>query len=682
MDARTPLLVAEPQGVRIRLGRTWRGLTWSSLERVEHAPAGRVRAGLLLLVSRNPERTLDGLSGASLRQARWSERLCGSSWPCASACPRRPATRTTLTAALQGLAAGSNLVVQPLPVLETDVAPVDRPGRDHEVPVRRRFWRDPRPVIAETIDRVAASGTPAPLREATPGRRAEVTVPLAAEAPVADDTQPIRLEAGELRRPGSVSLVEDTQAWGDRDWDDHVHPIARGGASVEPLVIDDFAAEPAPDPVVGPELAAARTRLGLTVDELAERTRIRPHVIEAIEVDDFEACGGDFYARGHPRTLARVLGVDVAPLLADFEERYSQAPIDPRKVFEAELASSRPRPELPPSRLAILVPGLGGSGASSQLRHLAFLPDGQTVVYAVAGTDGDLRLMRHALDAEAGTPIENAVGMGSPLVSPDGRWILGTQAVTRQVLRLPLDGGTQELVSSSLSTSDAAFAPDGKLWYSSDADLGTVEGDSLVARLHKGGYHLLQILDNGRSALTVRTRVGNAAGPIVLVDLETGAETQILSTPVVEARGDPGTAGVRDGRRHHAGRAVRSGPAAGRRVAGDGGDQRVGHRDRGGPVRRRRERQRRLHPAGAGVAGVRRTGAARADWSRRSGGTSITRCSRPTAAGSRWTSTRSRGATSGSSTWARARSRAPPSTATGTTRPGRRTGASSPTSCR
>ena len=194
-------------------------------------------------------------------------------------------------------------------------------------------------MIAETIDRVAASGTPAPLREATPGRRAEVTVPLAAEAPVADDTQPIRLEAGELRRPGSVSLVEDTQAWGDRDWDDRVHPIARGGASVEPLVIDDFAAEPAPDPVVGPELAAARTRLGLTVDELAERTRIRPHVIESIEVDDFEPCGGDFYARGHLRTLARVLGVDVAPLLADFEERYSQAPIDPRQVFEAELAS-------------------------------------------------------------------------------------------------------------------------------------------------------------------------------------------------------------------------------------------------------------------------------------------------------------------------------------------------------
>jgi hypothetical protein len=97
--------------------------------------------------------------------------------------------------------------------------------------------------------------------------------------------------------------------------------------------------QPASDPVIGPELAAARTRVGLTVDELAERTRIRPHVIESIEVDDFAPCGGDFYARGHLRTLARVLGRDPAPLLAHFDRRYATAPIDARRVFEAELAT-------------------------------------------------------------------------------------------------------------------------------------------------------------------------------------------------------------------------------------------------------------------------------------------------------------------------------------------------------
>ena len=163
-------------------------------------------------------------------------------------------------------------------------------------------------------------------RPAAP-QRAEVRADVAA-------SRTTSREGRELRRPGSVNLVEDTQVWGDR-----VRPIARPGDAVDPLVIDDFEVEPAADPVVGPELVAARTRIGLTVDQLAERTRIRPHVIESIEVDDFAPCGGDFYARGHLRTLARVLGVDAAPLLRAYDDKYADAPINPRRVFEAELAT-------------------------------------------------------------------------------------------------------------------------------------------------------------------------------------------------------------------------------------------------------------------------------------------------------------------------------------------------------
>ena len=108
-----------------------------------------------------------------------------------------------------------------------------------------------------------------------------------------------------------------------------VRAIARLGEPVAPLVIEDFEPHPAYDPVIGPDLAAARTRVGLSVDELADRTRIRPHVIESIEVDDFTPCGGDFYARGHIRTLARVLGKDPAPMLAAFDSRYATAPDQP-----------------------------------------------------------------------------------------------------------------------------------------------------------------------------------------------------------------------------------------------------------------------------------------------------------------------------------------------------------------
>ena len=106
--------------------------------------------------------------------------------------------------------------------------------------------------------------------------------------------------------------------------------------------VDDYAAaapQPAPNAVIGPLVAAARNRARLSIDVLSERTRIRPHVLECIEVDDFEACGGDFYARGHLRTLARVFGLDPEQLLALYDTHYAKAEIEARQVFEAELAT-------------------------------------------------------------------------------------------------------------------------------------------------------------------------------------------------------------------------------------------------------------------------------------------------------------------------------------------------------
>jgi hypothetical protein len=369
VDARTPLLVADTQGVRIRLGNTWRGLPWGALSRVEHQPRrGPLRDGRLVLVVRHPARLIEELDPRGRRQSRLSEKLYGAPF----AVPLALSTRVSgagddLTAALTALAGGEAriVVVQPEPdpepeaepqseVLPDPVAPEPEPTlpEEEEVETHRR-WRDPRPAVAHAIgvvagllsrrvddngdaddqdlmvdeDPVVASATPSPLREPVTGQRADVRREGVSEEA---DTEGGR----ELRRPGSVNLVEDTQVWGER-----VSPIARPGHAVEPLLVDDYVVEPAEDPVVGPQLVAARTRLGLTVDRLAERTRIRPHVIESIEVDDFAPCGGDFYARGHLRTLARVLGIDVTPLLTAYDERYADAPINPRRVFEAELAT-------------------------------------------------------------------------------------------------------------------------------------------------------------------------------------------------------------------------------------------------------------------------------------------------------------------------------------------------------
>ena len=71
---------------------------------------------------------------------------------------------------------------------------------------------------------------------------------------------------------------------------------------------------------IGAALAGARSRAGLTVAEVSQRTRIRETVIRGIEDDDYSACGGDFYARGNIRSIARAVGADPEPLIREYDE--------------------------------------------------------------------------------------------------------------------------------------------------------------------------------------------------------------------------------------------------------------------------------------------------------------------------------------------------------------------------
>jgi cytoskeletal protein RodZ len=66
-------------------------------------------------------------------------------------------------------------------------------------------------------------------------------------------------------------------------------------------------------------LAQARSQAGLTVAQVSERTCIRETIIRGIERDDFSACGGDFYARGHIRSIARVVGLDPDALVHEYD---------------------------------------------------------------------------------------------------------------------------------------------------------------------------------------------------------------------------------------------------------------------------------------------------------------------------------------------------------------------------
>jgi cytoskeleton protein RodZ len=75
---------------------------------------------------------------------------------------------------------------------------------------------------------------------------------------------------------------------------------------------------------LGAALAAARRDRGLSVEDVSAATRIRPAIIRAIEADEFDACGGAVYARGHIRSIAQVVGADPRPLVEEFDRRFHQ----------------------------------------------------------------------------------------------------------------------------------------------------------------------------------------------------------------------------------------------------------------------------------------------------------------------------------------------------------------------
>jgi cytoskeletal protein RodZ len=86
---------------------------------------------------------------------------------------------------------------------------------------------------------------------------------------------------------------------------------------------------------IGDTLAEARRQSGLTITQVSQQTRIRETIVRGIERGDFSACGGDFYARGHIRSIAKVVGLDPDQLVREFDATHGTPhAIRAAEVFE------------------------------------------------------------------------------------------------------------------------------------------------------------------------------------------------------------------------------------------------------------------------------------------------------------------------------------------------------------
>ncbi len=381
-DARTPLLVVDATGVRIRLGSAWTGVPWDRVDHVEVASRGRVRDGRVTVLAVGPADVL----GEATRRTRRAAGLNRWLYDAPLVVPYGVTTSVStpdLAGSLEQLAQGrAAVVVLDGPDAEPEATVHVAPTRTADSPPADPALRPEVLAPPPALDELAAGGQPSPRRRrlaiprrpgeparavaytSTPARREEVTIALRSErkpagalalsgttevvaSPLPEILQLRRsaaaspLDAGSKEPSASnVSLIIDATT-------DLSAQAMRRVRIAHPGVPDSTSQLQSPAPMdvplsgtfIGHQLTEARTTLGLTIDELAERTRIRPYVIESMEVDDFSPCGGNFYATGHLRMLARVLGIDAEPLVEAFDEHLAVSPVSARDVFQVELAT-------------------------------------------------------------------------------------------------------------------------------------------------------------------------------------------------------------------------------------------------------------------------------------------------------------------------------------------------------
>jgi len=178
--------------------------------------------------------------------------------------------------------------------------------------------------------------------------------------------------------------------------------------------------------------------------------------------------------------------------------------------------ASAPRQGIASVRFTISPPA-GTTFASSQDVPLALSPDGRSLVFVAAGTDGVRRLWLRALDLEGehASVLSGTEGANTPFWSPDSQWIAFFAGDSLKKLRVST--GVAQIVANSVSTFAGASwgAGDVILFPAGPGGLSRVsaQGGS-VSQITKGeGHFWPQFLPDGThylyaSAAPARVMIG------------------------------------------------------------------------------------------------------------------------------------------------------------------------------
>jgi Helix-turn-helix domain len=268
---------------------------------------------------------------------------------------------------------------------------------------------------------------------------------------------------------------------------------------------------------IGVTLAEARHRAGLTVADVSARTRIREGLIQAIENDEFDACGGDFYTRGHIRAIAAVVGADPHELIGEYDA--------------AHLPGDPVTPEEPPGRS----PGTPrGGGRHRWMAPVAYfvclVVIGFAALRLTSGSGGRLSAAASGTPAAASTPGHSPHPV--PSSNPAGARPAPAAAPVAEVTPASAAAFGPRGTSDGDNPQDARLALSGNPatpwhtdWYATPR-FGNVQA----------GTGLLLSLGRTVTALGVTIRLGNTPG----ADLQLRAGTTLSNMPVAASASDAG----------------------------------------------------------------------------------------------------------------------------------------------
>jgi cytoskeleton protein RodZ len=182
---------------------------------------------------------------------------------------------------------------------------------------------------------------------------------------------------------------------------------------------------------VGSELAQARRDAGLSVAQVSAGTNIRASLIDQIEVDDFSHCGGDFYARGHIRAIAKFVGLDSDEAMREFASEHTVTAPSATQVFEAETSTKRLRRSGPNWSAAM---------ALALVVIVAFGVYKLANSHSSSANASDTQISQSSLPSVSNTPSANTSPSPSQSTSPQTSASAGSNvAPTNAVAYVPSD---------------------------------------------------------------------------------------------------------------------------------------------------------------------------------------------------------------------------------------------------